>query len=44
MSLSKTYHKDGNATVVIVLDGVAHSMTISEWSKMLATALVIEEE
>jgi hypothetical protein len=43
MSLSKTIHADGTATITIVLDGIAHSIPVGEWSRLLANAPVIEE-
>jgi hypothetical protein len=43
MTIEKVIHKDGTGTVTIIVRGVnVKTMTIGEWSKLIANPKVIE--
>lgn len=44
MTLVKTIHKDGSATITLTISvAERYTLTAGEWSKLLATATTIEE-
>jgi hypothetical protein len=44
MTIQKVIHSDGSGMVIVTIGGVREEMTLGEWSKLIATAKVIEEQ